>query len=958
MFCNFDFLRKKYIFIYLIFFLLSSIYAYDDCNLCFDTPWTWPITSDYGPRNVGTWFHEGIDYGMPMNEGIHPIETGNINFIGYLEGAGWVVRYSPETIDREWQVFHVFTGTSKTLPVLSCPTLPCTTANRTWELKWATLVSKSDENDIINSYIIIQWDGNYARRVFTIQKDAYRYIRNLDGTYIMSSATERAETRSDVEVGVPFAPSGNSGGYPYHLHLGVNRGTDNPLRYLRHTPDNPPAVNINNPPAMHMFTKEELIVPYPITITVNSTGGFDLDKVDVWVYKGGSENPADRIHLPYPLLSPTPVTIQNTFQYGGVVGEDKSSNVEPAAKGRSGVIPINETPGTDKFILYQTFKDLKLASGVHKIVVRAEDVNGNSTYAQSSFVIVPEGAAIYHSGISVTPGPTGTPAAGGQYVNVVVKDLKQEATEEPVEITGTITPSGSEVPTPTPEAEIKVVPIDKYLKGVMLSLVGQASYGDSKYKEGFKAMGIAAYTLLLYEIQKNQGGDYDIAVNGYTGAQNYYIPYVDFDTAQAGSGVKNLINEAVRDITVTVKDEMTGDIRYYIQAFWFDAIKEHREDFERDVDIGGQSVRWPYIKTLMFSYAQIDENKNGSIDEAERTNVIIQSSLNVIGKAETYLRETMCDEEGVGIPGGLKSGTKCGMSAWGALNMSKNNFRADMILKRFYHWAPVMLNKLEITQDNVSKYYMERGRVKYKEGKIIREVKPRKEEENKGADSQKPAQVKMYWTDKIEMTSVKLKRKDSNAISVPVVAEKPEADEGYLSVVKGEITTAQFNTLFGNKRDTISVIFAVEARDIYTGKKNDFNPESVPELAMKGEEGDSEETQYESSILGSDETNVFSVIYSRDANEETQGDDYVNVDKDKAKAGSDVKLSLDGKLSVDMNIQLPKQDISILIPRPDLSGVKWGFDGSKFAIALFPDAGQYLSGCFDLSFPGIQIIEN
>lgn len=45
-----------------------------------------------------------------------------------------------------------------------------------------------------------------------------------------------------------------------------------------------------------------------------------------------------------------------------------------------------------------------------------------------------------------------------------------------------------------------------------------------------------------------------------------------------------------------------------------------------------------------------------------------------------------------------------------------------------------------------------------------------------------------------------------------------------------------------------------------------------------------------------------------------------------------------------ISITLPDIQNPIEIPRPDLSGVKWGFDGSKFAIALFPDVGQYLSG--------------
>jgi hypothetical protein len=45
--------------------------------------------------------------------------------------------------------------------------------------------------------------------------------------------------------------------------------------------------------------------------------------------------------------------------------------------------------------------------------------------------------------------------------------------------------------------------------------------------------------------------------------------------------------------------------------------------------IDGNSVKWPKIKTILFSYAGGKSARN----------VIIQSALNVLGKAETYARE-------------------------------------------------------------------------------------------------------------------------------------------------------------------------------------------------------------------------------------------------------------------------------------------------------------------------------
>jgi N-acetyl-anhydromuramyl-L-alanine amidase AmpD len=283
--------------------------------------------------------------------------------------------------------------------------------------------------------------------------------------------------------------------------------------------------------------------------------------------------------------------------------------------------------------MYYKQKNIYKISGISdgQIYIIVIDSIGNSTYAKFA---VKKDAALYHSDtILPTPGPTGTPVAGTQYTNVVVKDLKQEPTEEPTEIEGTVTPAGSAVPSPTPIPEIKVMSIDKYLKGVLLALVGNADFSDEKYLEGFKAMGIAAYTLLLYEIQKNTG--YDIAVNGYTGSQNYYIPYTDFDSAAGPS--KNIISVAIDGGNYAGKKREgillkigEGDAaRYYIKAFWFDAIKNNRGDFESDVMIDGNSVKWPKIKTILFSYAGGKSARN----------VIIQSALNVLGKAETYARE-------------------------------------------------------------------------------------------------------------------------------------------------------------------------------------------------------------------------------------------------------------------------------------------------------------------------------
>ena len=137
------------IFLFLILFSSTYLQAYEDCNLCFNTPWTFSISSDYGPRNVkiGTWFHKGIDYRMPRNISVTPIEKGVIINIDFYSDKGWYVDiFSKDILDykRIWHYYHIFSGITKTLPVYSCQTSPCTSENKTWELRNATLVDPNN----------------------------------------------------------------------------------------------------------------------------------------------------------------------------------------------------------------------------------------------------------------------------------------------------------------------------------------------------------------------------------------------------------------------------------------------------------------------------------------------------------------------------------------------------------------------------------------------------------------------------------------------------------------------------------------------------------------------------------------------------------------------------------------------------------------------------------------------
>jgi len=474
---------KNILILVIIFALKNNIYG------LIDYPWNWAISSDYGPRirptEGATWFHAGIDYAGSYGEEIKAVEGGEIKDITY--NKGWKVEILGN--GKEWLYMHMFSGSGENKMVGN------------YEVRNAILEDPNTHEIISNAKIIIKWsdDKTKAEKIYSKYEHRNKWVQdkiiNSQQTYIQDLTGNNAITSATIEQGEAFAPVGNSGiGTGAHLHLGLNNGYDNPLFYLKHnnhlpytasdgtsrsktTDEKPFIITIESPIENSIISGEQLLQDYPIRVIVNSEDGVDLDKVDLWIYVGEKED--KKIHLIKSLAD------KYTFCYGGTtyVTEAKTSTV-----GETGVEPLNKAEGLDRFIYYQKFKELKqsdgslLPSGKHKFVVIAEDVNGHTSSAQSSFYIVPSDYALYHSDtILPTPGPTGTPVAGTQYTNVVVKDLKQEPTEEPTEASGTVTPAGSAVPSPTPIPEITEVPIKDYLKGVLYGLVGDANFSDGKY---------------------------------------------------------------------------------------------------------------------------------------------------------------------------------------------------------------------------------------------------------------------------------------------------------------------------------------------------------------------------------------------------------------------------------------------------------------------------------------------
>lgn len=319
----------------------------------------WPITSDFGPRNAdGTWFHKGIDYGGTFGEVIHALEGGTIAEIDN-HGDGWYIKVASAA--GKFTYLHIFSNGEPSI-------------SGDWELRYAMLIESSYLfNNAVGAYVIIHRSYGVVDKVFSSVAD--KIVVNPDdvlGCFCFRDVASGMpiRTQSTVKVGDAIAPVGNSGTKKYHLHLGLNQNADNPLYLVAHN-KSAPVPTIEAPVDGHTFTADELKTPYPIKVRVDSTGGLDLDKVNILIYE--KNDPAKAI----------PLGGNVTFSYGGKPGEGKTVNITSAS-----VMPQGNTPGTDLFIYAQDFKALKLPSGEHTLVVQAIDVNENYVgEATSKFTI-------------------------------------------------------------------------------------------------------------------------------------------------------------------------------------------------------------------------------------------------------------------------------------------------------------------------------------------------------------------------------------------------------------------------------------------------------------------------------------------------------------------------------------------------------------------------------------------
>lgn len=315
------------------------------------------ISSDFGPRNIGGIFdfHEGVDYNplygdTDLGAPITSVESGNVNYIRttpsmppyWIEVAGSSGR---------WMYMHIFQSSDLTMG--------------SWELRPSAVLQDPYTGSITRANIIILWSaGAGAEKVLSTIAD--RWVQNTNGSYVLNSLGGRIRTKRSVLRNEVISPMGNSGASNAHLHLGLNYPSDNPLCVIHQSLDTLPIAEIEAPiDGQTFYTREP--TGLAIKVLIDSTGGLDLDKVDLMIYRFG--NSGQPIHL-------GPIDVP-TFGYGGRPGEGKTATIVHSGGNVTGVQPFGATPGKDRFVFVQDIGSLNLPEGEHWLGVSLVDVKGN-----------------------------------------------------------------------------------------------------------------------------------------------------------------------------------------------------------------------------------------------------------------------------------------------------------------------------------------------------------------------------------------------------------------------------------------------------------------------------------------------------------------------------------------------------------------------------------------------------
>ncbi|HDQ26478.1 MAG TPA: hypothetical protein ENN43_07030, partial [bacterium] len=624
------------------------------------------ITSVFGPRVVGgeSDFHHGLDYSAPKGTTVYAVSSGSDIGIGAnIEGSGtgwWVsvggVRYihlkrsgdregiKPEPTEYNLGVFRI--------------------ANT-------------------NNY------GIYVRR-----GEQYWVVCNAAHTTAaraMAHPYDIAENSyaTSATAGDIIAVSGGSGygredRYTPHLHVNLSDRNQNPLRRIPYNNEPPHATISDLVPGKDakLYIDSGIVT---ISARVDASAHKDVNRIEFRYRKKGDDKFKSIYYMQF-----DPNETNDILKNKSRIGDRKSSYksvteradheknmhiLSDAAKTDTGIYPEVDAAGEGrpgKSTIKYNWKIINEKPGEYEIAAVVTDIRGGTAQASNSFLFVDKRDIPFNGRLG--------------YERVSMSNPQQEPTAVP-------SPEAAvEYPSSYPVSEVK---IDAFIKGLMLGMTAGANFSAAKYREGYKAVGTAAYTLLLNEIEKNKDGSYDILVNGYSESQPYYVPYIDFNSGDVSAAIKNAVTAAYQEISmVRNEDDGAGGTaeRHYIKTF----SPEKADVFTRSAD----NAEIPAYTPLVFPFV-----------DAKGT-TLVQSTIDGLGRYMAYLNTTRVDENvGVTAPQSLINCTKAGMSAFAAMKYADQGVpalgekagggkKAEDILGYFYRPVPMILGRLTAKQGN------------------------------------------------------------------------------------------------------------------------------------------------------------------------------------------------------------------------------------------------------------------
>ena len=191
------------------------------------------ISSDFGPRSEGSFFHGGLDYVETAGTSIPSIEGGTIVFVrgNDNDDAGWRMAIQGTVTGRVFIYMHMFDNTASSGTV---------SGN-----------FKLGKNDSTGEY----------------------FIKRISDGIVLKAGT--AVAARDL-IG-PVGDSGTAAGHPHlHLQVGTNVGhdLDNPFMYVDHDASNFVVAPVNPPYSGYVIRSTE-VANYAFKFRIDSTAGLD-----------------------------------------------------------------------------------------------------------------------------------------------------------------------------------------------------------------------------------------------------------------------------------------------------------------------------------------------------------------------------------------------------------------------------------------------------------------------------------------------------------------------------------------------------------------------------------------------------------------------------------------------------------------------------------------------------------